>query len=540
MERNRRFVLSGGLLVGLGCMIAGLVAVMFYHESESSLLSRYSGFRSAHADEESKLVMFENWKSQFNKVYLDTAEALRRKETWLENFDWVLQHNGDPAHTYKVALNKFADLSVEEWRSKLMNNFKHSTLLNVLEINESNLPAEVDWRKSGAVSAVQTQGDCGDCWAFSTVGALEGLAKLTTDSLMMLSVQQMVDCSQSYGNQGCYGGKIDYAFQYSAAQGIVSDVDYPYTGLDEPCHLLENVSRFYNLGYQDVLPNNSRQLAAAVSKQPVSIGIKADARSLQLYDSGIYNDLTCGDKADHAVLIVGYGNTNNQDYWIIKNSWGTNWGLEGYMMIEKTSENGPGICGLATMPSYPTSMTSNLGQPEKIEEKVETIKENAQNKEATAKLEYYSYLPIAPLETKRLDLNIFPYRAAFKGNSNKLDNSDPVIPNLEGLSSNENLSQKLKSLEHPHEFGNTGILPSIRNHTQNESKISTKDPIEISDNSSTNVNSTQKLKHLQDPHEFMNTGILPSSRNNSQIERNLNNKNKSTLFVIPEVLNEED
>ena len=105
----------------------------------------------------------------------------------------------------------------------------------------------------------------------------------------------------------------------------------------------------------DVKPNDQISLKGAVAQQPVAIAIEADTRYFQSYSTGVLTSTSCGTTLDHGVLIVGYGSENGQDYWLVKNSWGTTWGDKGYVKIARSSStNDPGICGIAMDPSFPT------------------------------------------------------------------------------------------------------------------------------------------------------------------------------------------
>ena len=104
----------------------------------------------------------------------------------------------------------------------------------------------------------------------------------------------------------------------------------------------------------DVPQNNEMMLKEAVSQQPVSVAIEADTRVFQMYTSGVITGDACGTNLDHGVLVVGYGNEDGVDYWLVKNSWGSSWGSEGYVKIERSdSTSSPGACGIAIQPSYP-------------------------------------------------------------------------------------------------------------------------------------------------------------------------------------------
>jgi len=213
----------------------------------------------------------------------------------------------------------------------------------------------MDWRKKGAVTPVKDQGQCGSCWAFSTTGSTEGAHQIATGKLVGLSEQQLVDCSSAQGNQGCNGGLMDQAFQYIISNpGIASEEAYPYTAQDGTCNTAAKSVTMIT-GYTDVTSGDEGALMKAVNVGPVSVAIEADQSCFQFYSGGVLNDPTCGTQLDHGVLAVGYGTLSGQDYWIVKNSWGTSWGVEsGYVFIAKGIDE----CGIATENSYPTGASA--------------------------------------------------------------------------------------------------------------------------------------------------------------------------------------
>ncbi|KAB1210229.1 Cysteine proteinase RD21a [Morella rubra] len=184
-------------------------------------------------------------------------------------------------------------------------------------------PSSLDWRNKGIVTGVKDQGSCGSCWAFSSTGAIEGINALVTGDLISLSEQELVDCDTT--NEGCEGGYMDYAFEWVINNGgIDTESDYPYTGVDGTCNTTKEETKAVTIdGYEDVEESESALLCATV-QQPISVGIDGSAIDFQLYTSGIY-DGDCSDDPDdidHAVLIMGYGSEDGEDYWIVKNSWG--------------------------------------------------------------------------------------------------------------------------------------------------------------------------------------------------------------------------
>ena len=285
-----------------------------------------------------------------------TAEEFpRRFQAYRDNMAYARMMN---AQNPKLTLGatKFADLTHEEFSAKYLGGYKPKATRNVVHLPTDSLPASVDWVTAGAVTPVKNQGQCGSCWSFSTTGSIEGAHYLATKNLVSLSEQQLVDCSTGspYDNEGCDGGSMDAAFQYVIATGgLETEAEYPYTAEDGTCVVKTNSLAVSIKSYQDVQENSESALMAAVAQQPVSVAV--DANTLwQLYFGGIIEFL-CGTSLDHGVLAVGYGtSTDGTLYWLVKNSWGADWGEDGYIRLKRnpTSTNG-GMCGIAMDPSYP-------------------------------------------------------------------------------------------------------------------------------------------------------------------------------------------
>jgi cathepsin L len=302
------------------------------------------------------------WKQINGKIYGNAEENVRRA-AWEANLKIVQSHNLQAdlgVHTYYLGMNKFADLTLNEFVS-MMNGYNETNMRPKLlgrKIYKYDpnfqAPDSVDWRDKGYVTDIKDQGQCGSCWAFSSTGALEGQHFKATGKLVSLSEQNLVDCSQKQGNMGCNGGLMDQAFQYiKDNSGIDTEVSYPYEAVDNQCRFkAENVGAT-DTGFTDITSKDEQALQQAVADVgPISVAIDASHSSFQLYKSGIYNEIFCSQtRLDHGVLAVGYGSDSGKDYWIVKNSWGTGWGNQGYIQMSRNKRN---QCGIATAASYPT------------------------------------------------------------------------------------------------------------------------------------------------------------------------------------------
>lgn len=253
--------------------------------------------------------------------------------------------------SYKLEINQFTD---NNYPTLSMNYDIHEPRYLEPNVNNDIVPLTVDWRKENAVTHVKNQEDCGSCWAFSTTGSVEGIVAIKTGKLHNISEQQLVDCSSDEGNQGCNGGSMDQGFQYIIDNnGSCSESEYPYVAQQEQCQDCKNVVSISN--YSDIERNDEKILKRVVSNQPVSVAIQANQPTFQQYSRGIYSDENCGTQLDHGVLVVGYGYDmfHQMDYWIVKNSWGTEWGEDGYIRIQRNVDDTRGLCGIAMIPSIP-------------------------------------------------------------------------------------------------------------------------------------------------------------------------------------------
>merc|ERR1712054_441429 len=261
-------------------------------------------------------------------------------------------------HGFSVGINQFADMNRHEFKQTMLTyKAEDKKVGNVVVLDESATADSVDWVSKGAVTPVKNQGQCGSCWAFSTTGSVEGAYQIATGKLQSFSEQELVDCAGSYGNQGCNGGLMDDGFKYIEAKGDALESTYAYTGKTGTCSSSKQGQAAIKKGqlttFSDVTTDSEAQLMAAVNKGPVSVAIEADQSGFQFYKSGVFSG-TCGTNLDHGVLVVGYGTDSGSDYWKVKNSWGTTWGQEGYIMMAKGSSGAAGTCGIASQPSYPT------------------------------------------------------------------------------------------------------------------------------------------------------------------------------------------
>ncbi|XP_065190552.1 procathepsin L-like [Sycon ciliatum] len=305
-----------------------------------------------------ELKISEEWdtfKTQFEKMYGTEEEEVRRYTIFKGEARKIEKINAQNL-TFQLGVNQFADMTDEEYAQVL--GYRQDKSLSSAESFVGNpdvkLPSEVDWVTKGYVTPIKNQGACGSCWAFSTTGSTEGQHFKKTGNLVSLSEQNLVDCSQKEGDHGCHGGLMDFGFKYIIENhGIDTEESYPYTAKDGTCRFKESHVGATITSYKDVLPRKSESsLQEAVATiGPVSVAIDASSTYFRYYKHGVLIDHKCSStRLDHGVLAVGYGVEEEQDYWLVKNSWGTSWGNKGYIMMARNHEN---MCGISTAASYP-------------------------------------------------------------------------------------------------------------------------------------------------------------------------------------------
>lgn len=295
---------------------------------------------------------FEAWSIQWDKNFDSSpSEKEYRVGVFYTNLKYIEETNA-AQDSYKLGLNGFSAMTVDEFLSS------HTGLLpkeiqnggdEAIEEVEAEIPDSVDWVAKGAVTGVKNQGQCGSCWAFSTTGGLEGQKFVAQGALVSMSEQQLVDCSGGFGNYGCDGGEVDWALRYVMTVGIQSEESYLYHPVQGTCKYNASAVVFNITGIHDIPKRSKTAFLDALQGQPVSIAI--DAEKIMSYISGVFDDKNCGNSLDHAVLAVGYDQT--QGFINVKNSWGTTWGENGYIRFV-IRENGSGECGMYLDSSYPT------------------------------------------------------------------------------------------------------------------------------------------------------------------------------------------
>merc|ERR1712055_1031570 len=317
---------------------AALVVVLAHANATSlSLNSQFNAFKQTHS-----------------KKYSDAFEEAYRKGIFAANLAKISQHNEEYAvgeHSWKMGVNQFADLTHDEFMA--MQTLRVPDMPKAkkpYQMESKVMASSVDWRDQGYVTAVKDQGQCGSCWSFGAVASIEAAHAEKYGSTVQMSEQQVVDCDNR--NSGCNGGWYDTAWQYVSEEGgIDATPDYPYTGREGSCNVLQN--RFVSgvsgcIGGPNYFCDNhglvgdEEQLKKMLNDRPIAVAV--DATTFQFYHKGIM-DCQSYHNLNHAVFAVGY---EDGSHYIVKNSWGHRWGELGYVRVGM----GGNPCGIADYPAY--------------------------------------------------------------------------------------------------------------------------------------------------------------------------------------------
>eukprot|EP00697_Spironema_sp_BW2_P005779 gnl/Spiro4/18063_TR9649_c0_g1_i1.p1 gnl/Spiro4/18063_TR9649_c0_g1~~gnl/Spiro4/18063_TR9649_c0_g1_i1.p1 ORF type:complete len:342 (-),score=94.36 gnl/Spiro4/18063_TR9649_c0_g1_i1:146-1171(-) len=301
--------------------------------------------------------LWNGWKVQHSKTYR-VDEEQQRRNIFHDNLKFVEAWNAQEGR-HRVAMNHFGDLTKEEFKAmynglRLPAGHKFDFSLAAHVAVDASQPSSVDWRTKGYVTPVKDQGQCGSCYSFSSTGSMEGAVFKKTGKLTSISEQQLVDCSTVTGNAGCNGGLMTACFQYAIqVGGEETESAYPYQAVQGTCQFDQSKIASTISSFANVTAGSESDLTSKIATiGPISVAIDASHQSFQFYSSGVYNEPACSsEQLDHGVLAVGYGTDSVAgDYYIVKNSWGPNWGAQGYIEMSRNKNN---QCGIASMASYP-------------------------------------------------------------------------------------------------------------------------------------------------------------------------------------------
>ncbi|XP_068659638.1 cysteine proteinase 2-like [Aristolochia californica] len=302
-----------------------------------------------------RVFAFARFAQRYGKKYNSVAEIKKRFGIFVESLELIYSVNRKPL-PYTLGINQFADMSWDEFQAHRLGASQNCSAAARTNhrLREVVIPETKDWREDGIVSPVKAQGHCGSCWTFSATGALEAAYTQATGKEILLSEQQLVDCAFGFDNNGCRGGLPSHAFEYIKYNGgLDTEESYPYTASNGICRFKPEHVGIKVHASVNITEGDEEELKYAVGVvRPVSIAFQV-IPEFRLYKGGVFTSTTCRNgpmDVNHAVLAVGYGVEKGVPYWIVKNSWGKEWGLDGYFKIEM----GKNMCGVATCSSYPT------------------------------------------------------------------------------------------------------------------------------------------------------------------------------------------
>ncbi|KAG5676132.1 hypothetical protein PVAND_005983 [Polypedilum vanderplanki] len=330
------------------------------------ILVLFTNLINSYIDNHESIELWMKFKVDYNRSYETTREEEIRKEIFMDNLRKMLSHNLKQSaglYSFKFGINQFSDMTFEEFlkintepgsRDKSLEQNFNAIVIHDLTSDPSNYTS-FDWRDHGAVTSIKNQGyKCGSCYAFASIAAIESHIFLKTGKLLDLSEQEIVDCAQGYFTAGCYGGYEIGALNYIQNNGdITFEESYPYKGIQEKCLRSVNGTDLSKIKItikqisQPPRENEEELKNALVKYGPIIISIDHLHESFMRYSSGVYHESDCKKQFSHAALLVGYGSENGKDYWLVKNSFGTTWGENGYFRIARNRKNN---CEIATEP----------------------------------------------------------------------------------------------------------------------------------------------------------------------------------------------
>lgn len=291
--------------------------------------------------EDDKMFFFMKFIREHNREYSSLEEFHSRFDIFKANLEKV-----DNTERF----SRFMDHTEEEFRGLLnldvaaIAEFKSKMERYTMKKPDAETPTSFDWRDHGAVADVKDQGQCGSCWAFSAVANIEGQYAIKNGELLTFSEQELVDCDSN--DAGCGGGWMDRAFEYLQQNGgLETDADYAYTATGGSCQFDESKAKVQIAGFKDIGQNEDEIARVLVENGPLSIAVNANP--FMFYSGGILRPTTssCDPTGlNHGVTLVGFGEENGVKFWIIRNSWGSGWGEDGYIRLER----GTGACGCNT------------------------------------------------------------------------------------------------------------------------------------------------------------------------------------------------
>lgn len=302
-----------------------------------NMLTSTKSNKSEHVDS------FASFNQKFGKMYTSLQEREYRYAVYLANKQYIQKRNAEQS-SFTLGETPYTDLTFEEFKAKYLGETLPNVHFNQVNAKPVEVEGEKDWRAEGKVTVIKNQAACGSCWAFSAVGALESAILIKGDKETLLSESELVDCSSSYGNHGCNGGLMSFAYDYIIDKKIGTSAEYPYRPVQGTCKASSTKVRVELKDYKSIAPISVDGLLSALKASPVAVALEVTS-DFQHYTHGVFKaGRSCGSGLNHGVVAVGYSDKEG-GYFIVKNSWGQAWGEQGY--IRMAIGTGTGTCGIA-------------------------------------------------------------------------------------------------------------------------------------------------------------------------------------------------
>jgi C1A family cysteine protease len=317
----------------------------------------YLSFRFLVNDEENKNAVnpFTQFMKEYTKKYESVEEQSKRERIFSANLKKIQAYNAQPHRTVTLGINKFADLTDEEFHSQFLSKSVNPGPELESTIKASPNPdLKVNWVEKGKVSGIKDQGNCGSCWTFSSISVVETIYAIRNEGIPeRYSEQMLVDCCISNTSQGCNGGEEYEALTYIRDKGIAAEFNYPYKARDEDCKADKMAKKFKIDGYVHLNKGNNSEMERVIQTRSLSVALNAGNFVFRFYKSGVIETGCPSDDLNHAVTVVGANTENGKPYWLVRNSWGQNWGQSGYLKIARSDDGKPGVCGISSSVHYP-------------------------------------------------------------------------------------------------------------------------------------------------------------------------------------------
>lgn len=305
---------------------------------------------------------FAKFVQEYDKSYETPEIEAKRKEAFALNYRKIVKYNQRTSRTVTLGVNKFADLTDEEFDKSFLSSSPPNPRCTVANSSkkkkqirgaEPNPTISIDWVKKGMVPPPKDQGQCGSCWTFAATSVIETIYQLRENKspLVRLAEQQIVDCCRSEYSRGCRGGLTSEAFEYVAKTGIARTADYPYHAMDEQCKESKVDKEFKIDGYKDI--DGVPKMEEVLMGRTIAVGVSAGYFVFRFYKSGVVTEGCLEEPINHGVVVVGADTDEKTglNYWLVRNSWGANWGDSGYLRIGRNGA-GTGYCGINACAQY--------------------------------------------------------------------------------------------------------------------------------------------------------------------------------------------